>query len=359
MRMYLLCAALVAISGLHAQITINTEDLPSAGDTVRYSQVFGPSFDDLELQNTGADVNWDYTWLEVFTQDVDTFLQVEDAPFLYQFFFNNAFLYPDSYSNLATKTTDFSFGDFSLENPYTFYNNDEESYHATGFGVTVTGLPISVPNDGNEILYAYPMDYGNTFSSDFETTLEVPGLITWVQTGTRSVEVDGWGTLTTPFGTFDVLRQVALREASDSTYINLIELGTSIPRLPERVYSWVAEGMHAPVLEITTQEIFGTEAVTAIRYQDVILEEETPDNVEEFAQLDVVVFPNPSNGTVRLQSQATDMLDVTLYNALGQRVYTAQVWAGEQVHLEHLAAGSYTLHISGDQGQSRQSLQLR
>ena len=359
MRMYLLCAALVAISGLHAQITINTEDLPSAGDTVRYSRVFGPSFDDLELQNAGANVNWDYTWLEVFTQDVDTFLQVEDAPFLYQFFFNNAFLYPDSYSNLATKTTDFSFGDFSLENPYTFYSNDEESYHATGFGVTVTGLPISVPNDGNEILYAYPMDYGNTFSSDFETTLEVPGLITWVQTGTRSVEVDGWGTLTTPFGTFDVLRQVALREATDSTYINLIELGASIPRLPERVYSWVAEGMHAPVLEITTQEIFGTEAVTAIRYQDVILEEETPDNVEEFAQLDVVVFPNPSNGTVRLQSQATGMLDVMLYNAFGQRVYTAQVSAGEQVHLEHLAAGSYSLHISRDQGQSRQTLQLR
>ena len=111
--------------------------------------------------------------------------------------------------------------------------------------------------------------------------------------------------------------------------------------------------------EITTQEIFGTEAVTAIRYQDVILEEETPDNMEEFAQLDVVVFPNPSYGTVRLQSQATGMLDVTLYNAFGQRVYTAQVSAGEQVHLEHLAAGSYSLHISGDQGQSRQTLQLR
>ena len=359
MRIPLLCAALVAISGLHAQITITTEDLPSAGDTVRYSQVFGPSFDDLELDNTGADVNWDYAWLEVFTQDVDTFLQVGDAPFLYQFFFNNAFLYPDSYSNLATKTPDFAFGDFSLEDPYTFYNNDEDSYRATGFGVTVTGLPISVPNDGNELLYAYPMEYGNTFSSDFETTLEVPGLFTWVQTGTRSAEVDGWGTLTTPFGTFDVLRQVALREASDSTYIDLIELGTSIPRLPEHVYSWVAEGMQAPVLEITTQEIFGTETVTAIRYQDAILEEDTPDNVEELGQLDVVVFPNPTTGTIRLQTLASELLHVTLYNALGQRVYTSQVWAGEELHLEHLPAGSYTLHIAGDQGQSRQPLQLR
>lgn len=359
MRMLLLCAATCAISGLHAQITLNTADFPTAGDTVRYSQVFGPSFDDLELDNTGEGVNWDYTWLEVFSQDVDTFLQVSDAPFLYQVFFNNVFLYPESFSNLATKTPDFAFGDFSLEDPYTFYNNDEDSYRATGFGVTVTGLPISVPNEGNEVLYSFPMEYGNTISSDFETTLEVPGLYTWIQTGTRSAEVDGWGTLTTPLGTFNVLRQVALREASDSTYIDLLELGTNIPRLPERTYSWVAEGMQAPVLEITTQEIFGTETVTAIRYQDVIQEEEIPDSVTEWPALDLQVYPNPSSGIVHVQATSNSPISLVVYNTAGQQVHRTQMGAGEALDLSHLPAGTYMIHATSGQAQSRHAIQLR
>ena len=359
MRMPLLCAALVANSGLHAQIIVNTQDLPSAGDTVRYSQVFGPSFEDLALDNTGEGVNWDYSWLEVFTQEVDTFVQVGDAPFLYQFFFNNAFLYPESYSNLATTIPDFAVGDFSFENPYAFYSNDEDSYRATGFGVTVTGLPISVPNNGNELLFVFPTEYGNTFASDFETSLEVPGLFTWEQTGTRSVEVDAWGTLTTPFGTFEVLRQVALREASDSTYIDLLEVGVNLPRFPERIYSWVTEGMHGPVLEVTTQDVFGTETVTAIRYQDSILEEETPDNVQEFSQMDVVVYPNPSSGSVRLQTSDTGLLNVNLFNTKGQLVYVTLARAGEELRLEHLPIGHYALQVVGDTGQCTRVLQLR
>lgn len=357
MKLLPLCVLLLCGS-LSAQITITTSDFMEADDTVRYSLVTGLTYDDLALDNTGENMNWDYSWLNSSSQEVDSFLTVESAPFAYQFFFNNSWLYPDTYSNLATTAPDIEVGTFAMTNQYTFFNNDDDSYRNTGFGITFSGLPYSVPNDEAEIYFEFPMTYGNSFSNAFETELEIPTLFTWVQQGESSAEVDGWGTLTTPYGTFEVLRQVMLREVTDSTYIDLVGFGTSVPRFPERIYSWVAQDMTAPVMEVTTQEIFGEESVTNVRYQDEF-EAEVPDGIEEWGSDQPLFYPNPSNGTLRLKATSPASLYVTVTNLSGRIVFEDWCTPGASVSFDHLAGGTYLATLQSSNGVARQQLVIR
>ena len=357
MRRFLFAASLLCGIQATAQVTINSEDLPAPGDTIRYTTVLGPTIDDLFLDQTGEDQVWDYAWLEGEVQVVDSFLSVSEAPFLYQFFFNNDFLYPESYSNHATRIDDMEVGDFSLEDPFFFYMNDEDSYRQTGFGVTVSGIPFSVPYEGPECIFDLPMNYGDTNDCAFESDLNVPGVFTWMQSGERSNSVDGWGSVTTPLGTYEALRQTSVRQISDSTYIELLGFGLNLPRPDETVYYWVAEDMQAPVLEIITQDLFGFETVTSIRYQDD-LTDVVPDNISEGVKANWSLYPNPATASVKLDGVMPGA-QVQLVNLAGQVVAQTVLTGAGTLDLNGITAGMYQVVVTTGQDTQVQTLVVR
>src|SRR6185369_9997600 len=87
---------------------------------------------------------------------------------------------------------------------------------------------------------------------------------------TRTNEVDGWGTLITPFGTFNTLRVKSTLNITDSIYLDTLGFGLTIPRQTIVEYKWLAPGKKIPVLEVDiTLAIFGgTFTVDRVNWQD-------------------------------------------------------------------------------------------
>ena len=70
------------------------------------------------------------------------------------------------------------------------------------------------------------------------------------QSGHRVNLVDGWGTLITPFGTFQTLRVISTIDAIDTVYNTSLSAGTNIPRPLKYEFKWLATGKKIPVLNL-------------------------------------------------------------------------------------------------------------
>jgi len=67
---------------LFAQITIDNGDMPSNGDTIRTSTSF--DIGSYDYTTTGPNFSWDFSSLISFNQQVDTFVSIQETPWIYQ-----------------------------------------------------------------------------------------------------------------------------------------------------------------------------------------------------------------------------------------------------------------------------------
>ncbi len=155
----------------YPQITIDNNDMPSPGDTVRRSTALNVEIYDFEL--TGEDYTWDFSELTSINQTVDTFVSVTQTPLFYWPFFLSS-------ANMASPLlTDSPIPELPLSDVYTFYNNSSNNYKDVGFAATLLQIPLPFKYDEPDVLYEFPMNYGNVDSSEsgFEFGLEGIGYI--------------------------------------------------------------------------------------------------------------------------------------------------------------------------------------
>lgn len=302
-------ALLIALSG-SAQITITQVDLPDAGDTMRYRTT--TAFD-VDLGLTGAGTIWDLGMLEPLLPGADTAVTVASTPLLYQFFFNNAILYPAHDADHAMKGAAFGFQQLEVENVYDYYKKGASAFENVGFGATINGLPASVRRIPVDRIYELPLAYGNTDASPSAFELEVPGMLYFAQQQQRNTEVDGWGTLYLPTDTFEVLRVRTELDRHDSIYVDQFGFGFGFDEPQTVEYKWLANGMDAPVLIVTT---VGGVPTTARFYYDP---NAVTTSVAATGQAAVpTLFPNPVHGLAMLTVPAAG--PVRVCDALGRTV---------------------------------------
>lgn len=241
-------------STLRAQITVDNTDLPSVGDTFRISVAAGTGGVDPAL--TGANYAWDYTNLSSLSQSLDTFIDVGTTPAVYQLVFNN-FLDPQR-ANLATSDNvlDFIPG-FEIGDVYQYYRNDASGFSFLGFAGSYSGIPVPVKYDDPDRWFAFPMAYGNEDSTDVEFQFSIPGIGAILSQRKRVNEVDGWGTVQTPYGTFPALRHKSVVSEFDSVYVDSLGQGIGLNRNFTE-YRWIAKGIGWPLLQITVEGLLTT-----------------------------------------------------------------------------------------------------
>lgn len=272
----------------NAQITITNSDMPSGGDTNRFSLAAPTTAVDLTL--TGPNYTWDFSGLQSTSQDIDTFLSVTSTPLVYLLVFGFN-------SNLASRGIDLAAVQaLPVSDVYNFYNKSANNFKQKGFGATISGIttPISYIND--DVIYDFPVNFGNQDSSDSNYSLIIPGLASAIGSQHRVNVVDGWGSITTPYGTFNALRVVSTLTGEDSVYLDTLGFGFSAARPLTREYKWLANGMDIPVLQINTSDLLGNEVISSIKY---------PDSLRVAVGLDapvsllntVGVYPNPGSGS--------------------------------------------------------------
>src|SRR6185295_16658519 len=104
-----------------------------------------------------------------------------------------------------------------------------------------------------DTIYHFPLTYGTIDSSYSGYTLKLPSLVYFHNSSFRHNEADGWGSLTTPYGTFDVVRVKTTIMAHDSIYIDtLLNFGFAIDAPAEIDYKWIGKGQGEPLLQINT-----------------------------------------------------------------------------------------------------------
>lgn len=277
-RTYLLFSLALMASAAHAQTSpsITLADMPVAGDSLRLSQAAitlpasAPA-----LTRNGANQTWNYAGLVAATQRVARYADVSAAAgFLLQFTFNSA-LSPDTRATLAEpRGLPLPAGiSLPVSDPLEFSNASATDFRSVGYGVTVNGTAVPVTYASRaqqDVIYRFPLSYGGA-SYVSNSLLTTPAALAsqgyFSQRRQRTSQPDAWGTLTTPFGTFQTLRLVTTVLDHDSLAIGAAPgQGLTLPLV--RTYQWLAPGIHGPVLTITTATAAGQEVVTGVEYRD-------------------------------------------------------------------------------------------
>lgn len=315
--------------GLFAQITIDHNDMPEEGDTVRLSTSI--DFGMLNYEETGSDFLWDFSSLTLFSQYVDTFVSVQQTPWVYQVVFFIS-------SNLAQPMQSFDqIPGFEVTDAYEFFKNSSSDYRSTGYGVTLSGIPIPNKFDEPDIIYQFPIEYGNIDSSMSEHDIDIPGLGFMGGWKKRVNHVDGWGTLITPYGTFETIRVKSEIQQFDSIYID--SLGFGIPILRNFTeYKWLGDGFGLPLCTVSDDGLLPT-----INYIDSIGTLFTGVGEPSVKEPEVFIYPNPTSEkiTIELYLEKQSEIEVTLSTISGRTI----------LEIENVTEknGKVSKHISLDQ----------
>jgi hypothetical protein len=242
-------------SSLSAQISVNQADMPSVGDTIRVSLT---NVVPAGYARTAMDTSWNFAALEALSQRVDTFASTASTPSVYQFVF-----VLQGGANLAYPRNSSPLPGLPISDGFTFFKNSAASYSELGSAYTIQGLPLPAKYDIPDKLYQFPLTPGLTWSSSSSFAMTVPDFAYYGTQRTRSNEVDGWGSLTTPLGTFQTIRVKSNLTIHDSIYVDSMGTGFSVNRNITE-YKWLAKDKGTPVLQVSEEQ----NLATAI-YQDI------------------------------------------------------------------------------------------
>lgn len=348
----------VVFSSIHlkSQISITSNNMPVIGDTVRYSVARLTSVGNYTA--TGANYNWNFSTLDSTGQGIRKFVPSSATPYSFYFF-----------GKYGEKTLDsVPVPGFSIKNLYSFYKkNGTSSFNAEGLGVTISGAPIGAsPEASNDDeLYFFPLNYSDRDSSTFRFSTPSFSAIPfgYKKHGYRITEADGWGTITTPYGTETCLRVVTTQYAIDTIIINALPAPFNKISYPNyvRSYQWLTLTERIPYLEVSGNVVGGNFTPNQARYRDVI---RTFVGIkEENALLALSVFPNPSTGQLTIivpknkgliKAEITDMQGKTVLQKDLQG--SSEMVNQHNVDISALAKGLYILNLSNQK--NKQSLKI-
>ncbi len=288
-------AFVLLTTGVYSQITINNSSMPAPSDTVRLSNALNIAM--MDYETTGENYVWDFSTLVPATQRLDTFVDINSMPFSYQLVYNNP-LQPDFMATVAGMIEDLpipSLPNLNIENIYAFYKNASQSYTQLGYGGNINGADIPVKFDSPDIIYEFPIQYGNIDSCEVNFNINLPGLLYFEESKNRKNIVDGWGTITTPFGAFDVLRIKSIITAYDSVVYDTINFSLNRNVIE---YKWMSQEYGVPILTVSDNGI-----VTSAFYIDSLrnLLPVRTDQVEKKENAYMEIYPNPSYADVNIQ----------------------------------------------------------
>jgi len=294
------------ISQIHAQVIIDEYDMPQPGDTIRTSSTV--SLGNLDFETNGQDITWNFSSLVPLSQQVDTFVTLQETPWVYQLFFLTS-------ANLAQPMQEFDqLPGLQVTDVFNFYKNTSSDYRQVGYGITLNGIPIPTKFNQADKIYQFPVFYGTIDSSESTYEFSLPGIAYSGGWKKRVNHTDGWGTLITPYGTFQTLRIKSEITQYDSLHIDSLGIGFPILRQYTE-YKWLGDEFGLPLCTVTKEG-----PLTTITYIDSVrlLFTRIPE-ISESGRIEI--YPNPVSDKfdVYLNHPASYVI-IEILNSSGQKV---------------------------------------
>jgi hypothetical protein len=327
----LLITVIYAIS--YSQITLDGSDMPAVGDYIpRKSDTMtllpGPG-------GSGPNQTWNFTALSNYVISENTnVVSVASTPNGNQF----------GNSNLAMTNDNAS---------YLYFNATPSTFSTQGFSGDLLGTGvINAVFNPDLTLHQFPRTFGSSFNDAYGIDVTVPGtainpLLSQIHFKRFSMvhdTTDAWGQITTPNGTYDVLRIHTTEIFSDSIWAQPIFPPTwslvSTSTDTTHSYSWVGKGGKLAIAEMSFDtlgmpKIFKWTELPGIGVGLVT------------KNLGAEVFPNPTSQylTVCVPDQY-DQLPFQILDASGRKVSEGAIDSPKYtINLEGVCAGVYCLKI--------------
>lgn len=321
---------------------ITSADMPVVGDTLRLSQasVTLPASAP-PLTRNGANQTWNYTGLQPVTQRVEAYNSVAASASGLQLVVFGPFGGANRATFASPRALDF-IGTTPL--PVTdvkeFFNLSVNELRSVGFGVTLNGTALALPySSGPDVVYSLPLAFGASHTSNSLLVASVPGVGYLSQKRQRRNVNDAWGTLITPFGTFETLRVVTTIIDHDSVVVGTGPgQGATLPT--RREYKWLANGVRVPVLTITTLEVNGAQQVSAVEYRDLYRRPTALAAHNRALDAALHFYPNPSGVGAALQ--------VAVPAGSGPLTVSATDMVGRQLFQRHFPSSTGTLQVEAE-----------
>ncbi len=323
-RKLLVCLVLLsaAMTTAFAQITITYNDIPGPGNTVTNHSV-----DNVAVNNSPSGPN--HSWnvpnsSDQYGTSSENIVSPASTP------------YAASFPTATAAVTELG------SNSYVYYRVASNGIFILGFASNDGGLELIIVYQPEALLAPLPLTYGaSSWTTLGVGTMDMGGGISVTLVDSTLNSVDGWGTITTAYGTWNILR-MAQHQFSRTTM-------TFPPPIP-------------PQTQTTERWSYGYRAQGG--FQGVNISNVVEGNDPNFTQGDVNVsevsatsadqprgpvadrfsigqnYPNPFNPTtiLPLELDHNAAVTLTIYDETGRTVSTQEM---------ELPAGSYNLPIDG------------
>ena len=257
---------LFGIININAQVIYYDTCFANPSDSTLVSKMTNSQLNSFNISATGPNYSWDFSNLNANTQFYKTYINPNLSGYKATWVTNCIMGGGTGIgcNNSWNDTTNLTFfiqdsiilGGVSLYDVAYFYKKNtnvlENNFYA--YTLRLNGLNIKKITyyDNSDTIYHFPLQYMNIDSATMEATTDLTSIgidIISKKHQKRINIVDGWGTLSTPFGYFtSVLRLKTFIYHQDTTisYGTMLPVNTSI----DVIYSWFDPNYGVPVLEV-------------------------------------------------------------------------------------------------------------
>ena len=336
-----------------AQPTINSQTVFNPGESVTIR--FGEGF--FEPGPSGQDVNWDFSSVGHNKEWDWKFYNPQETMFIDSF--------PEA--NMAFK---FPQGDTADIWEYYLFRNDSLSWLGAA---SVLGADSSVfyqmLNENPDVRMIFPITYQNSFDDNLRGVnwIRYAGsLIKQSRSGDITHTADAYGSLTTPYGTF----QNVLRIKTTETIYDTLQAFIPVPSEQKITrYTWYSSDERYILMHMDSIAViqFGFPASLTKSHMYRAGEIMTSIDQDKLAkEMELSVFPNPASDVLNVNFNLDNPQNVkiSLGNIIGQNLISkvsSQLYSGEQTHqldLSELGAGYYLLTIETDRGMAAKKVRV-
>jgi hypothetical protein len=249
-------------------------------------------------------------------------------------------------------------GSITISNYYNFYKkstNSPNAFLADGVGITISGVPVGAHYSDRDELYNFPLTYPRYDSTTFRFATPTTSLlpIIYSRTGSRATRVDGWGTITTPYGTDNCIRLVTTQYSNDTLAISLSTLIPVPVKLGfvnnQRSYQWFTTSSKIPFFEVTGTLLGNTFTPTQVRYRGYDKSAPVTSVAQESDISAMNLYPNPVKDKLWLSEPGGTISSLEVLDVNGRFIRKANAEAYERVSsidVSDLATGLYVIKFT-------------
>lgn len=331
MKKFLLSVSAISIClGLSAQISLSTSDIATVNKIIYTGTdtlVTGNSI----IGSAGTNQVWSMTSLTPDVLDTITFLSPGTVP-------NSN--YPGA--NLVAQ--------LGSQNNYRYMLNSSGSLTSHGNSLSILGKVANQVYTPSEIVLNFPTNYNSSFTSNYQVNTKLYYGVSGVDSIREKAIVrktsltDAWGSLTTPYGTNNTLRNKETVITIDTVEIFYFGnwLVYSATADSTTSYVWWANTIGYPLATATMDSTGNVRSIEWLKATGLV------GIVEQVAVPGINAYPNPAQYEIHFDIEALKAASVNVYDITGKLINEYAVKYNRlTINTTHFTNGIYMYSVIG------------